>query len=326
VADAFTIRILVPDGDPESIKIIHKMNWTGKGVAFPRPKWADVRLRHDVEGTGVYILWGKSDDDGAEADDAPHTNAITIYIGESETIEQRIAEHDKDPSKDFWDKAIVFVSTNSSAQLNRAHARWLEHQLIERARNSNQCKINNGEQKSKEPTLSESDKADTQHFLKELLQVLPLVGLRVFETDKVVATPKTSTLQSTTTTAAAKQPVDEIDTIIVPARRAAFDEIFLGENCWYAIRISGGKLDKIKYIACYQVAPIQAITHYAPVDRIEPHGDEGKYKVVFSEPAKPIDPLIPLGDTSQVAMMGPKYTTFAKLKSAKKLGDLLLPT
>jgi hypothetical protein len=27
--DPFTIRILVPDGDPEGVRLIDRMNWTG---------------------------------------------------------------------------------------------------------------------------------------------------------------------------------------------------------------------------------------------------------------------------------------------------------
>jgi hypothetical protein len=32
---AFTIRIYLPDGDPEGVQVIDRMNWTGIGVFFP---------------------------------------------------------------------------------------------------------------------------------------------------------------------------------------------------------------------------------------------------------------------------------------------------
>jgi hypothetical protein len=111
---------------------------------------------------------------------------------------------------------------------------------------------------------------------------------------------------------------NQLSYIIVPAQRAGFEKVFLGEDCWYAIRISGGMLDKIKYIAGYQTLPVSAITHYAAVDRIEPYGESGKYKVVFSEKAKPIGPIA-FGDAPSGAMQGPRYTTFEKLQAAKKL-------
>ena len=80
-------------------------------------------------------------------------------------------------------------------------------------------------------------------------------------------------------------------------------------------------IPKIKYIAGYQSQPISAITHVAPVARIEPYGDSGKYKLIFSEPAKPIGP-IPFADAPLGFMQGPRYTTYAKLQSAKKITDL----
>ena len=74
----------------------------------------------------------------------------------------------------------------------------------------------------------------------------------------------------------ANGPPDDRDTVIVPAQSEGFKRVFLGENVWYAIRIGGGMLSRIKYIAAYQSAPIRAITHYATVKQIEPYGDEGK--------------------------------------------------
>ena len=80
-------------------------------------------------------------------------------------------------------------------------------------------------------------------------------------------------------------------------------------------------IPNIKNIAAYQSQPVSAITHVAPVDHIEPYGESGKYKIVFSEQAKQIRP-IPFGDALRGTMQGPRYTNFEKLRSAKKLTDL----
>jgi hypothetical protein len=114
---------------------------------------------------------------------------------------------------------------------------------------------------------------------------------------------------------------EPLDTVVVPAQQDGFDEVFLGENCWYAIRISGGMLSKIKYIAAYRTQPESRVTHYAPVARIEPYGEQGKFKLIFAEPAKPIGP-IPFADAPQGSMQGPRYTSFEKLIKAQKLTDL----
>lgn len=302
-ADPFTIRIFMPDGDPESVRIIDRMNWTGKGISFPRSAWPEIRNRQEFATPGIYILVGYQDNE----DDLP-----TTYIGQGDAIKNRIESHYQ--NKDFWDTAVIFVST--SGGLNRAHITWLEYALIARADDAKRCHLDNGN-KPQEPALTESEKADTQAFLKEVMQILPIVGIRLFETAKAVATPgnlgsEISVVSKGTTGR---------DTIVVPAQKEGFEEVFLGEDCWYAIRISGGMLHKIKYIAAYQSQPISAITHAAPVDRIEPYGDGGKYKVVFSEKAKPIGP-IPFGDAPLGSMQGPRYTSYERLKSVRSVTDL----
>jgi hypothetical protein len=144
------------------------------------------------------------------------------------------------------------------------------------------------------------------------------VGLRCFEIPKPVAEPKTATVGI-----AVMPQTDGSDTvIIVPARKENLEKLFLGESCWHAIRIAGGMLEKIKYIAAYQTLPIAAVTHYAPVDRIEPYGEEGKYKLLFSEKARAINP-IPFADAPKAAIMGPHYTTLAQLMTGTKLTDLI---
>lgn len=301
----FTIRIFVPDGDPEGVRLIDRMNWTGLGIAFPRSKWPDIKKRSETERTGVYILSGFPGED----EDLP-----TIYVGQGDGVKNRIESHYA--KKDFWDWGIFFVSANSG--LNRAHVTWLEYALLQRAAAVKRCHLDNGNM-PQEPALTEAEKADTQGFLQEILQILPLVGLRAFENPKPVASPKVEAAPGPTT-APPKKP----DTVIVPAQEEGFQAVFLGEHRWRAIRISGGMLDHIKYIAVYRVAPISAVTHYAPVNQIEPYGEGGKYQLILSEAPTEIGP-IPYGDVPSGSMQGPRYTYFDKLRSAKTLADLLPP-
>ena len=116
--------------------------------------------------------------------------------------------------------------------------------------------------------------------------------------------------------------VSEFDTIVVPAQEDGFQETFLGENRWYAIRIHASMIPQIKYIAAYRVAPISAITHWALVKDIEPWEDTGKFNVNFVEPAEEIEP-IPLVSKSKVrALQGPRYTSFDRLRKAKTLDEV----
>ncbi len=295
----YTIRLFVPEGNPDTFKIITKMNWTGVGLEISRGAWDMHKGRKAFEQAGIYILTGYE-----EEDDLP-----AIYIGQGDGVRNRIEEHKK--NKAFWDKVLVFVSSNGG--LNRAHITWLEWALIQRAKNVGRCKLDNAATPN-EPVLTESEKADTQGFLNEILSILPLVEVKIFEAPKVIKVAHSPT--------PTKKSVQ--DTIIVPAQIEGFKETFLGENCWYAIRIAAGKLNDIKYIAGYQTAPVSAITHIAEVDSIESYGDGGKFKLIFKAPAKEIGP-IPYGSVSMGMMQSPKYTNYETLISAKTLADIFLP-
>lgn len=233
----------------------------------------------------------------------PEDELPTIYIGQSDVVRNRIEQHIR--NKDFWDKAVIFVSQN----MNAAHTRWLEYSLIKRAAEANRSILENGNN-PQESSISESEKADMKVFLKEIYQTFPLVGMNVFELPRVVAQPETHIKKG------------EKDIIVVPAHEDGFQEVFIRQNAWWVIRISGGMLEKIRYIVAYRTAPISAITHFVEIDRIEPYGEEGKYKLIFSGPAKDFEQPIPFGDSLQGLMQGPKYTNFEKLKTAKKVTDL----
>jgi hypothetical protein len=146
--DPFTIRIFVPDGDPEGVRLIDRMNWTSLGVVIPREKWPSTKQRAEFSRTGVYILSGQT-----EADELP-----TIYVGEGREVRTRIDAHFH--SKDFWDRAIVFTASNHS--LNTAHAKWLEHALVDRALQAKRSILDNGTEPL-EPTLSVSAGAKIPH-------------------------------------------------------------------------------------------------------------------------------------------------------------------
>lgn len=310
MSEPFTIRVFVADGDPEGVRLVDRMNWTGVGVVFPRERWKAVcRDRPELKRTGVYVLVGYREGD----EDLP-----TLYVGEGDVVGHRIESHAQ--TKEFWEQAFVFTTSNNG--LNKAHVRWLERELIQQAVRAGRSKLDNGTAPA-EPPLSEAERADSRAFLREILQILPVMGLRAFEEPKAVAVPQTPSVQPTDNalTPAGPQAGAVEDVVIVPAQEEGFRAVFLGEHRWHAIRIAGGKLQQIRYIAAYQTKPVSAVTHYAAVERIEPYGEGGKYQLIFSAAATEIGP-IPLGTAPAGTMQGPRYTTLAKLRAAKALTDL----
>jgi len=115
---------------------------------------------------------------------------------------------------------------------------------------------------------------------------------------------------------------DDIDTVVVPAREDGFQDVFLKENRWYAVRIHGTMRPQIKYIAVYQVAPQSAITYVAPVSSIEPWGDTKKFVVNFAEPARKISPIPLLKHGKVKAPQNLRYTNYERLLQAKSLDDI----
>lgn len=116
---------------------------------------------------------------------------------------------------------------------------------------------------------------------------------------------------------------DELDTVVVPAHDGGFQEIFLGQNRWHAVRIHGTMRPQIKYLAAYRVAPVSAITHVAPVARIEPWAAApGKFVVEFSEPAKELTPVPMVRGGRVQSFQNLRYTSFKRLSMARSLDDL----
>ena len=289
----------MPNGNPNSIKIIEKMNWTGVGVEMSRDDWETHKNRKEFDQAGIYVLIGYDEDS-----DLPK-----VYIGQGDGIRKRIDSHYKE--KAFWEKLIIFVSSNNG--LNKGHITWIEYALIDIAKQHNRCTLDNTATPA-EPILTESEKADTREFLNEMLSIFPLVEIKIFDKPKFIDVDNSKEVKVTKT-------LNFQDTIVVPANEDGFNEVFLNQDCWYAIRISSGKLNDIKYIAAYQTAPISAITHYAEVDSIEAYGDGTKYKLNFKGKAIKINAISFVGAKSGT-MQGPRNTNLDILLKAKKWQDV----
>jgi hypothetical protein len=170
----FSIKIFVPDGDPDGLRLVERSNWTGVGVVFNRTNYKQVVSRPEFDRTGVYVLVGVSEDSAIP----------TIYVGEGDPVKDRLNDHYS--KKDFWNLAVFFVTKDNS--LNKAHVQRMECRLLELARVAKQCKLDNGNSPAP-PTLSEAETADVDSFLVDMLSIYPLLGLSVFEKTEAKVSP-----------------------------------------------------------------------------------------------------------------------------------------
>lgn len=160
---AATIKIFLVHGSPNGLRTAELSNWSGKAIAAPRTEVSDLLKREELSNPGFYLLTGVDPESGDRA----------IYIGEAENVANRLKSH---ATKDFWNAATVFVSKDEN--LTKAHIRYLEGVLIERANSNGAAIVMNSA--SSGARLPESDAAEMDVFLEKCLQLLPVLGIPDF--------------------------------------------------------------------------------------------------------------------------------------------------
>jgi hypothetical protein len=157
-----TIKIFLVNGDPKKLRTAELSNWSGKAVAGPRSEFEGVVGREEAQQSGIYFLTGTD----------PETGKPAIYIGEAESIKDRIKSH---LNRDFWNQIVFFVSKDEN--LTKAHIRFLEGRLIEQAREAKRAVVTNGQASGSK--LPESDREDMEVFLEKMHQLLPVLGVEL---------------------------------------------------------------------------------------------------------------------------------------------------
>lgn len=159
----FSIKIFVPSGDPEGVRVVSRDDWPGKAVVFPRELLGEVKGRREYQQPGVYLLSGGK----------------KLYIGEGDPLGERLGDHAR--RKSFWKKAVFF--TAEGGRLNKAHVQFLESKLVSLAKSAGLAELDNENQPAP-PALSEEEYASAENFLREILLMLPLLGFWQFDDDR----------------------------------------------------------------------------------------------------------------------------------------------
>lgn len=166
-----TIKLFLVNGQPDGLRTAEILNWSGWAVACPRSDLAGLKMRDELKKPGIYFLIGIDDD----------SDATKIYIGEADDVVKRVTSKGHS-GKEFWTKVICFVSKDSN--LSKGHIKYLEGKLIARA---DELGVPTENSQSSGATLSESDIADMQQYLDKLSQLLPVLGLSVYEVPDAIA-------------------------------------------------------------------------------------------------------------------------------------------
>jgi hypothetical protein len=96
-----------------------------------------------------------------------------------------------------------------------------------------------------------------------------------------VFTPFQQELRASTERKGRKIKFEDLDTIVVPAREDGFNEVFLGEDCWYKIPMSSSSIEP------RDQQPIQRPLSTTAEDECDDHAEHEKMELVSLSPGSP---------------------------------------
>jgi hypothetical protein len=168
------INLFLMDGDPSGRIKCTLANWTGVAYKIPRTELDKCKGRDDLSQSGVYFLFGISD----------QTGEAVVYVGQAgvrkngEGILYRLQEHKRNPDKDYWTEAVVFTTSNNS--FGPTEISYLENRFTNIAIAAKRYLVKN----SNDPTpgnITEEKGSELEEFIDYAKIVMGTLGHKVFE-------------------------------------------------------------------------------------------------------------------------------------------------
>ena len=129
MATSKKLETIYHNGQPDGIRFIRRNLSTMTVYVIPRPLLTEAKNISGINRPGIYYLINESDD-----------NTIAqIYIGQTRNGIVRLDDHNR--SKDFWNKAIMFLADNKTFTLDMISG--LEKFAIAKAQESKRYKVEN---------------------------------------------------------------------------------------------------------------------------------------------------------------------------------------
>lgn len=162
------------DGTPNGRIKCTLANWTGVAYKIPRTELDKCRDRADLSQSGVYFLFGTSEE----------TEENVVYVGQAgvrkngEGILCRLIEHKRNPDKDYWTEAVVFTTSNNS--FGPTEISYLENKFCRLAVDAQRYTVKNGN----DPTsgnITEEKECELEEFIDYAKIVMGALGYKLFE-------------------------------------------------------------------------------------------------------------------------------------------------
>jgi len=172
---AKSITLFLMEGDQNGRIKYTLPNWTGVVYKIPRTELEKCKGRDDLYQSGVYFLFGISDETGEPV----------VYVGQAgvrkngEGILYRLQEHKRHPDKDYWNEAIVFTTSNNS--FGPTEISYLESRFTAMAMDAKRYLIKNGNEPSLGGKPTEEKECELEEFIDYAKIVMGTIGHKIFE-------------------------------------------------------------------------------------------------------------------------------------------------
>lgn len=123
------LEIIYHNGQPDGIRSIRRHLSTMTTYVIPRTLLSEAKKLSGINRPGIYYLISENDDN----------KIAQIYVGQTRNGVTRLDDHNR--SKDFWNKAIMFLADNKTFSLDMISG--LEAYAIGKAHESNRYKVEN---------------------------------------------------------------------------------------------------------------------------------------------------------------------------------------
>lgn len=123
------LETIYHNGQPDGIRSIRRNLSTMTTYVIPRPLLSEAKNISGITRPGIYYLINESDDN----------RIAQIYIGQTRNGINRLDDHNR--SKDFWNKAIMFLAESKTFTLDMISG--LEKFAIMKAQESKRYKVEN---------------------------------------------------------------------------------------------------------------------------------------------------------------------------------------
>lgn len=166
-----TIQLFLVDDTPTGLIIASIHGWTGAVLVSTQSTFGRLLTRPEVDRTGIYILYGPDPEDSLR---------MRAYIGEADSVRDRIGDSAGNDKRSFWELAVVV--TTSDEALTKGHVRYLEARLIEMTKAAGRVVLDNTQMPDADRRrLPEADRANMEAFLANLKVILPIIGLELLK-------------------------------------------------------------------------------------------------------------------------------------------------